>query len=114
MESVVITIGMFVLRLGIPLAITLAIGYWLRRLDAKWEAEAIQEREQEQAPAEIKALKAEGQPCWKMKGCDEDRRAQCPACKLLDIPCWVARLRATGQLPLECHNCARFAPGRAT
>lgn len=114
MEAIVVTIGMFVLRLGIPLAITIAIGYWLRHLDAKWEAEAIQYRELDEAPSELKALKVEGQPCWEMKGCSESARAQCPACKFLDIPCWAARLRATGQLPLECHNCARFAPSPAT
>lgn len=39
LEVAVIT-GMFVLRLGVPLAITLAVGYLLRRLDAKWRAEA--------------------------------------------------------------------------
>lgn len=32
-------IAMFVLRLLIPLLITLAIGYFLKRLDAKWQAE---------------------------------------------------------------------------
>lgn len=113
MEAIVVTAGMFILRLGIPLAITLAIGYWLRGLDAKWEAEAVQEWEQEQIPAELKALKTQDQPCWEEKGCDEAHRAQCPACKLLDIPCWVARLRATGQLPMECHDCPRFVPSPA-
>ncbi len=35
-----IVVGMFIVRLGVPLAITLAIAYFLRRLDAKWKAEA--------------------------------------------------------------------------
>ena len=39
LEVAVIT-GMFVLRLGVPLAITLTVGYLFRRLDAKWQAEA--------------------------------------------------------------------------
>jgi hypothetical protein len=38
--GVVVITGMFVLRLGVPLAITLAVGYLHRRLDAKWQAEA--------------------------------------------------------------------------
>ena len=33
-------LGLFLLRLGVPLAVTLAVGYWLRRLDNKWQAEA--------------------------------------------------------------------------
>jgi len=35
-----VIIGMFILRLGIPLLITLLVAYWLRRLDNKWQAEA--------------------------------------------------------------------------
>jgi uncharacterized membrane protein YraQ (UPF0718 family) len=109
MEGVLVVVGMFLLRLGVPLAITLAVGYWLRRLDARWEAEAQAQWEQEEAPAELKALKTTEQPCWETKGCDEASRAQCPACKLWDIPCWVARLRATGRLPTECFNCELFS-----
>lgn len=109
MTETLIVVGMFLLRLGVPLGITLAVGYWLRRLDARWEAEALTQLEQEEAPAELKALKTAEQPCWEQKGCTEAQRAQCPACKAWDIPCWVARLRATGRLPAECHNCAFFS-----
>ncbi len=35
-----VILGLFILRLGVPLAIILAVGYGLRRLDAKWQAEA--------------------------------------------------------------------------
>jgi hypothetical protein len=31
--------GMLVLRLAVPLAITFALGYALRRLDNRWQAE---------------------------------------------------------------------------
>jgi len=43
-------VGIFVLRLGLPLAITLAVGYWLRQLDAKWQVEA-QARKAHSTPA---------------------------------------------------------------
>ncbi len=36
-----IILGMFILRLGVPVAITLAVAYWLRCLDAKWQAETM-------------------------------------------------------------------------
>lgn len=114
MEEGLAILGMFILRLGIPLAITLGIGYALRRLDARWEAEAVTFREQEAAPVELQALKTVDQPCWEVKGCDEDSRAKCPACKAWDIPCWVARLRATGRLPAECHGCEIFSLSPAT
>lgn len=111
MKEIAIVIGIFVLRLGVPLAITLAMGYLLRRLDAKWEAEAIAQRKAAQfksdTDAELTALKAKN-PCWEVKGCTETQKAKCPACKLLDIPCWVARLRTAGKLPTECYNCGLF------
>jgi hypothetical protein len=45
-------VGMFVLRLGVPLLITLLVAYWLRRLDSKWEAEARARQQTEPAPIE--------------------------------------------------------------
>ena len=33
-------IGMFLLRVGVPLAITVGVVYLLKRLDRRWEAEA--------------------------------------------------------------------------
>ena len=49
-----IIVGMFTLRLGIPLAITLLVGYWLRRLDNKWQAEAKARQETETIRVEEK------------------------------------------------------------
>jgi hypothetical protein len=109
LKETLIVVGMFLLRLGVPLGITLAVGHWLRRMDARWEAEALAQWEQEAVPAELKALKRAAQPCWEQKGCPEAQRAQCPAYKFWGIPCWVARLRATGRLPGECHNCGIFS-----
>ena len=39
--QVLAVVGMFILRLGVPLVITLMVGYWLRQLDARWQAEAL-------------------------------------------------------------------------
>ena len=36
-------VGMFLLRLIVPLVITLALSYALHRLDAKWHPEATRE-----------------------------------------------------------------------
>jgi hypothetical protein len=57
LKETLIVVGMFLLRLGVPLGITLAVGHWLRRMDARWEAEALAQWEQEAVPAELKALK---------------------------------------------------------
>jgi hypothetical protein len=109
MEEILAVVGLFLLRLGVPLAITLAVGYWLRRLDAKWEAEALRQWAEEEPPEALKALDKAEQPCWELKGCNGASRAKCPACKYSDIPCWVARLRASGQMPAECYGCELFS-----
>ena len=79
--------GLFILRLGVPLAITLAVAYGLRRLDAKWEGEA---QRQSRSPREATV-------------------ADCRYAGRADMPCWVARRQAEGQLSPECYGCARFA-----
>jgi hypothetical protein len=105
--------GMFILRLGVPLAITLAVGYFLRRLDAKWQAEAWAQWEasqpEEKIIGESKLLRAGKQPCWSLKGCHETVCANCAAPKHPDIPCWMARRRSEGRLPAGCYNCEYFS-----
>ncbi len=43
LPNVLLLVLMFVLRLGVPLLITVAIAYGLKQLDSKWQAEAEQE-----------------------------------------------------------------------
>ena len=115
LQAAIIT-GMFVLRLGIPIAITLLAGYWLRRLDAKWQAEAWAQWEASQAhqePAEVEPLAQLNPPCWMVKGCDEAARSACPAFHQPGLPCWLARQRTTGRLPAECYTCELWL-GRRT
>lgn len=99
-----IVAGMFLVRLGVPLAITLAIAYALRRLDIRWQAEAMKARHPAQALLE--------EPCWTQKGCDPKRRTLCPAFQRPDLPCWRARHLVEGRLPSECQTCGRFALGQ--
>jgi hypothetical protein len=113
--DVLVIAGMFILRLGVPLAITLAVGYALLRLDAKWQAEAWAEWESGQL--EEQAAQAAGgatslaakQACWELKGCGQAVRDQCPAFKRPSIPCWLARRRAEGRLPAACYDCGLFS-----
>jgi hypothetical protein len=109
MDEILVIVGMFLLRLGLPLAITVVVGYALRRLDAKWETEALTQQQAEELPAAVQKLKPADPPCWERKGCSEERRAHCPARELWYIPCWAAQLRVTGQLPAACHDCELFS-----
>lgn len=99
-----VVIGLFLLRLAVPLAITLILGYLLRRLDARWESET-QSYSDTVATEEPAAVQ---QTCWEAKECSPRRRSRCPACRLAYIPCWLARLRVENRLPAECTTCVRF------
>ena len=101
-------LGFFVLRLGVPLGITLLDCYFLCRLDMKWQAEAEERRRRQQtgAPAAPEAPKPV--PCWVTKGCPQETYRRCPSYLLQALPCWLARLRTEGRLPVPCSECALF------
>lgn len=107
-------VGLFILRVGVPLAVTGFIVWSLRHLDARWQAEA--EARQAAAdvsagrvqPATLKAPQAATTPCWQLRNCSEASRAGCDACKEPGLPCWMARLRADGRLPGPCYGCVLF------
>jgi hypothetical protein len=107
-------IALFVLRLGVPLAITVFITWGLKSLDARWQADAEARHAEATVaagrvePAAFKAPQAVTSPCWKLRGCSDGRRVNCAACKEPGLPCWMARLRADGRLPNACYGCALF------
>lgn len=119
---------LFVLRLGVPLLVTLVLAYLLKRLDTRWQAEAREERRSREAAAASKpvtAPKPVGQrplqplialdsagalPCWMSKGCTDAMRAACAATHQPTVPCWQARTTAEGRLPAECKGCDQHVP----
>jgi hypothetical protein len=119
-QAVLMVAGMFLLRLGVPVGITFAVAYWLRHLDAKWQAEALARRadelarQQPQAKREIEILKVIDPPCWVTNSCSETKLLNCPACQQPEIPCWLARFRTEGRLPAKCYGCRYFSPRRRT
>lgn len=132
LPNVLLLVLMFFLRLAVPLLITIAIAYGLKRLDAKWQAEA--DRQAAATKAVAKALQpamaapglgaipggavlplppmvaAGATPCWSVKGCSEAARAKCAAYHQPDQPCWAARQAAEGKLPAKCRDCNLYQP----
>ena len=112
-ETLALTV-LIVLRLGIPIAVTVLIAWGLRRLDARWQAEAAAQQSSRAVAAgdldagAVTSPLAAQQPCWELNNCSDAQRGNCPACAALDIPCWMARLRADGKLPARCYGCALF------
>jgi hypothetical protein len=90
-----ILIGLL-LRLAIPIAGTVILVYFLRKLDAHWQAEA-------QLP-HPSIQKAE---CWKIKGCSSAHRKDCPAASSA-LPCWQVYRKPNGYLQEQCISCEVF------
>jgi hypothetical protein len=99
----IILIGLFALRIAIPLIVTLGIGELIsRRYSARQRAaEAVQE----EVVCEGYEL---GPRCWEIKNCDPTTRETCPAYLRPQIPCWLALQVAGRGLPEECFACEAF------
>ncbi len=103
--------GMFILRLGVPLILTLGVGYLLRRLDRSWEAEATARRralDAEILAAHLPQISASEQPCWDLRSCPSQTQAGCAARSRPGVACWIARYQAEGKLPAACAGCTMF------
>lgn len=89
-----------ILRIGIPIGITLLLGWFLNRLDARWRAEAKQIQEtmtNRTVPNSI-------QPCWEVMNCAPRMRENCPVNGNLGILCWEL-FGSNGNLQPKCQNC---------
>jgi hypothetical protein len=82
-------------RLALPIGITWVLVFWLRKLDAHWQAGAI---------AQPQVEKPE---CWKIKGCTPEQRENCPAF-LSPLPCWQVYRLPNGYLNEKCLTCKVF------
>jgi hypothetical protein len=87
------------LRIGIPIFITFFVVLILRKLDARWKAEA------EAAPAP--ELVVQKEPCWEILGCDSEAVKVCPA-PASPEPCWQVRRQKNGYLQEKCLTCQVF------
>ncbi len=87
------------LRLGIPVVLTIAVTWWLRRLDAQWQREARRPPEPSAPPV---ALGGD------LDSCPFASRAPRAAADQPDTPCWEAIRSETGDLQPACLNCPVF------
>ena len=97
MEPVVTIVLGLLLRIGIPVAMTALIFYLLRRLDERWQKEALA----------IPVISSQ-RPCWEMKGCAEEKRKNCLASARPNVPCWQVFRTNNGLLREDCLGCDVF------
>ena len=92
--------GLF-LRLAIPIAGTILLIFFLRKLDQRWQAEA-----------KLQPIRVEKPECWKTKGCPTEQVKNCPAAKS-PLPCWQAKRLPNGYLNEQCLTCSVFVEAPA-
>ena len=97
MEPVVTIVLGLLLQIGIPLAVTALIFYLLRRLDERWQKEALA----------IPVISSQ-RPCWEMKGCTGEKRKNCLASARPNVPCWQVFRTNNGLLREDCLGCDVF------
>ncbi len=99
-----VVFGMFVLRFGIPIALTIALGKWLEKKLKPTE------QSEEKAHTPARTSKIIQLHCWDVKRCDPAIRARCAAYKHPDLPCWLAIQAEGGNVRHECFSCSLYKP----
>ena len=105
LQDIIVIAGMFFLRIGLPLLVVVGIGYLVQR----WlEPKAVHEQFEGmlRTAQENVAVGAASQPCWEVKNCSPELRAECAAFNQSNVPCWLARQIAGQPLPEGCSTCA--------
>jgi hypothetical protein len=108
-EIAAVALG-FLLRLGIPIGLTVLFSLLLRWLDKRWQTEAEAEAAAKISRAE--ELIAYTRPCWEIHKCPPRLRNACRAYADPNTPCWEI-FRSNGQLKPACHNCKVLPPAMA-
>src|SRR3989304_6106407 len=93
LKPVFYVIAGLILRIAIPIGITLLLGWFLNRLDARWQAEAKEIQTSLIARTQPNSI----QPCWEYMNCSPSVRDNCPVYGNLGILCWEF-FRAKGTL----------------
>ena len=91
--------GLF-LRIGLPVAATALVIFFLRKLDNRWQTEAKQNL--------LVPVVAASQPCWDVTKCSPEQRRNCASSKQTAVPCWQFYRTAQGTLKETCLGCDVF------
>lgn len=103
-----IVLGMFLLRIGVPVAITLAFGYWLEKKLRPPEQSQENGTIQPEITPRTRSSKIIQLHCWDLKHCEGAKRAQCAASRHPDLPCWLALQVEGEKVREECFTCGLY------
>jgi hypothetical protein len=104
-----VVLALVLLRVGVPLALAIAVGRWLERKLRPQDAKEMEGRKGARI-IQFPGLKsASGMMreahCWDVKECDPAVRAECPAYRRPELPCWLAAQAAEGKFRDKCSTC---------
>ncbi len=88
------------LRIGLPIAVTALVIFFLRKMDNRWRVEAKQNL--------LVPVAGTSQPCWDVKNCSPEQRQKCAASKQSAVPCWQFYRSEQGILKETCLGCDVF------
>lgn len=104
LESVVAILSGLLLRFGLPIAFTALVAWALRKLDARWQAEAEKMRIRAHSlGAEVRQVR-----CWETRECPPEKRDVCLAYTQPDAPCWQIFRDDQERLLEACLECEIF------
>lgn len=99
--NAVLAIGTgLILRIGLPVAVTALVIFFLSRLDNQWRSEA---RARLLVP-----VASSTKPCWEIKKCSQEQIKSCPAAQQTASPCWQFFRTEQGSLKEICLGCEVF------
>jgi len=109
-QGLLLAIGWFLLRFGLPVLATALVIWFFKRLDARWQSEAQEYTERTGLESLVPAVR-----CWLLNDCPEERRQKCPAYQNQEKPCWQHYRLVDGSLKESCLSCRVFrgAPASA-
>ena len=96
LTSLLAILAGLLIRLAIPIAGTAILIFFLRKLDARWQAEA-----------KLPLPTVQKVECWKIKDCPPSERKKCAAAAS-PLPCWQVYRLPNGYLHEECLTCEVF------
>ncbi len=103
LEGFLFAIGWFLLRFGLPIAVTVLICWLFKLLDARWQAEGETYRNKIGMENPTPPVR-----CWLFNNCSEEQRSKCNAYQNQKIPCWQHFRAKNGELKEECIGCGVF------
>ena len=87
------------LRVAIPIAVTITFIKLLKWLDERWQQEAVEG---------VTVVKVGNVGCWDINNCSAEQRAGCQAYANTDKPCWQVFREKDGRLQERCIGCDIF------